>query len=121
MTSPCSSNVTSHFGPPDLWETGEPISSYISFSHQRSADTWRLTRLRPAAVISHISHTGAKMRNHALLLLVIVCLVGCGANAPDVEGTEVGEVASALGAKAQVKQVALSTGITLNYLEQGSP
>jgi pimeloyl-ACP methyl ester carboxylesterase len=60
------------------------------------------------------------MRKLVFLLGAVACLVGCGANAPDIEGNDVAEVASELCAKPQVKQVALSTGVTLTYSEQGA-
>jgi pimeloyl-ACP methyl ester carboxylesterase len=52
---------------------------------------------------------------------MVLSLVGCGASADpsDDKASDVGEVASALGAQPQVKRIALGTGITLSYLEQG--
>src|ERR1700739_1850429 len=62
------------------------------------------------------------MRNHAFLLFLVLCLGGCGASADasDAKASDVGEVAGALGANPEVKRIALSTGITLSYLEQGA-
>jgi pimeloyl-ACP methyl ester carboxylesterase len=60
------------------------------------------------------------MLNWAFLLVLGVGLVGCGANASDIEGNDVAEVAAELGAKPQVKRLALSTGVTLAYSEQGA-
>lgn len=61
------------------------------------------------------------MRNHAFLLLTVLSLSGCGASADPSDGkaSDVGEVTSALSAKAEVKRIALRTGVTLSYLEQG--
>jgi pimeloyl-ACP methyl ester carboxylesterase len=61
------------------------------------------------------------MNKRAFLLFVMLCVVGCGANPPGDEKSDIAQVASEVSAAPQVKRIALSTGVTLNYLEQGAP